>query len=78
MPNIETAIFIKSKKIILEYLKKENSASTEELIQYVSTQAEECRDKVPQALLALYREGKVIKKISKEKKAFVWFLQEKI
>ncbi len=73
--NIETTTFLKSKKIILDYLNMGNSATTEEMIQYVSTQAEECRDKVPQALLALSREGKVLKKISKEKRAFVWFIK---
>ena len=77
MRKIETATFFKSKKLILEYLQIHNLGSTEEIIQFVSENAEECRDKVPQALISLTREGKVMKELSKEKKAFVWFLQNK-
>ena len=71
---IETANFFKSKKLILEYLQKNKSGTTEEIIQFVSNNAEECRDKVPQALISLTRENNVIKELSKEKKAFIWYL----
>ncbi len=74
MTIIESVLFIKSKKLILEYLNEKNAETTEGLIKFVSQEAEECRDKVPQALISLSKEGKVVKKLSKEKKAFVWSL----
>ena len=71
---MESVTFIKSKKLIFAYLEKNKSGTTEELIEYVSKEAEECRDKVPQALLSLVRDGKVSKSLSKTKKAFIWSL----
>ena len=71
---IETQTFVKSKKLIMEFLAKKYSATTQELIEFVSNEAEECRDKVPQALLSLVREKKITKNLSKAKKAFVWSL----
>ena len=58
----------------MEFLAKKYSATTQELIEFVSNEAEECRDKVPQALLSLVREKKITKNLSKAKKAFVWSL----
>ena len=74
MINIESSIYVKSKKLILQYLENNNSATTQELIIWVSDHAEECRDKVPHALLSLAKEKKVSKILSKEKKGFVWTL----
>lgn len=49
-------------------------ATTGELITYVSKQAKECTDKIPQVLIALNKENKISKVVSKEKKGFVWSL----
>ena len=72
MIGIESSIYGKSKKLILYYLEEPGPATTEDLILWVSDQAEECRDKVPHALLSLAKEKKVTKIISKERKGFVW------
>lgn len=48
--------------------------STREIIELSLKESKDCRDKVPQALSMLNREGKIKKKISKEKKGFVWGL----
>ena len=74
---IESQTFVKSKKLILKFLEKKYFATTEELIEFVSNEAEECRDKVPQALLSLVRDKKITKDLSKAKKAFVWSLDMK-
>ena len=65
---------LKSRELILSYLEKNKSASTGELITFVSKEAKDCVDKVPQVLLTLSKEKKIVKVISKEKKGFIWSL----
>lgn len=74
MKTIASTLYFKSKKFILAYLETHESASTEELINYVSNQDAECRDKVPQALISMVKEKKIAKAISKEKKGFIWYI----
>ncbi len=69
----------KTKRLILILLHNDGPSTTEELI----TEAEslgiaECRDRLPGALAALNSEGKLTKKLSKEKKAIVWDLSDSV
>ena len=48
--------------------------STSEIIELAIKKSKDCKDQVPQALLLLNREGKVNKKLDREKKGFIWFI----
>ena len=54
-------------------------ATTEELIEETETLGiAECRDRVPSAIADLNAEGKLNKILSKEKRAIVWSLSDKV
>jgi hypothetical protein len=57
-------------------LKNLGEATTAEIIEEASKTAHDCKDRIPGVLVALEDEGKVVKKISKEKKAIVWRLAD--
>jgi hypothetical protein len=68
-----------TKQLILLLLHDMGPSSTEELI----AEAEilgiaECRDRVPGAIADLNGEGMLTKQLSKEKKAIVWDLSDKV
>ena len=50
------------------------SLSTSELIDLALKQSDDCRDKVPQVLKMLEKEGKLNKELSKVKKGYAWNL----
>ena len=60
---------MKAVYLLLEDL---GEASTEEVIQEAISVSSKCKDRVPSILIALEKEKKVLKRISKEKKAIVW------
>ena len=69
----------KTKRLILLLLNDMGPSSTEELIGEAETLGiAECRDRVPGAIADLNSEGKLTKKLSKEKKAIVWGLSDKV
>ena len=54
-------------------------ATTEKLIEEAETLGvAECRDRVPSAIADLNAEGKLNKKLSKEKHAILWSLSDKV
>ncbi|MHA2366330.1 MAG: hypothetical protein ACXAC7_20405 [Candidatus Hodarchaeales archaeon] len=64
------------KQTVLLILEDLGEASTAEIIEEAALLSNECKDRVPRSLLALYRDGKVNRRISKEKKAILWSLDE--
>ena len=68
-----------AKRLILFLLDDMGEATTEELIKEAETLGvAECRDRVPPSIAALYDEGMLNRKLSKEKKAIVWSLSDKV
>ena len=68
-----------AKRLILFLLEDMGEATTEELIKEAETLGvAECRDRVPPSIAGLYDEGMLKRKLSKEKKAIVWSLSEKV
>ena len=51
-------------------------ATTAEIIEEATKISVDCRDKIPSSLMSLYREKKVDKRISKERKGIIWFLRK--
>ncbi len=69
----------KTKQLILLLLNDMGPSSTEELISEAETLGiAECRDRVPAAIADLNSAGMLTKKLSKEKKAIVWGLSDKV
>ena len=65
-----------SKSRIIRILKTLGEATTTEIIVEASKEAVECKDRVPRTLVVLEREDKVTKRLSKEKKGYVWILAD--
>jgi hypothetical protein len=63
-----------SKKTITMILGDLGEATTAEIIDEASLVSRDCKDRIPKTLIALEKDKKVIKRISKEKKGFVWTL----
>lgn len=59
--------------IILEEL---GEATTAEIIDKAAQKSQNCKDRIPGALVDLEKEKRITKRISKEKKAIVWTLVE--
>ncbi len=69
----------KTKQLILLLLHDMGPSSTEELIAEAETLGiAECRDRVPGAIADLNGERMLTKQLSKEKKAIVWDLSDKV
>ncbi len=49
-------------------------ATTAEIIDKASVISHDCKDRIPNALVVLEKENRVVKRLSKEKKAIVWRL----
>ena len=62
------------KETITMILEDLGEATTAEIIVRASQVSQECKDRIPNTLVTLEKEKKVIKRISKEKKALVWTL----
>ena len=57
-------------------LKRVGAATTKEITEEAAKISAECPDRVPETLRELELENRVSKKLSKEKKGYVWFLIE--
>jgi len=62
------------KETITMILEDLGEATTAEIINESSRVSAECKDRIPEALRALEEEKKVTKRLSKEKKGYVWTL----
>lgn len=62
------------KETITMILKDLGEATTAEIIDESSRVSAECKDRIPEALSALEKENIVAKRLSKEKKGYVWTL----
>lgn len=62
------------KETITMILKDLGEATTTEIIDESSRVSAECKDRIPEALVALENDQKVTKRFSKEKKGYVWAL----
>lgn len=63
-----------TKNIILDILQHGSLLSTAEIIDLAIKKSNNCRDKIPQALVLLQNDGLIEKRLSKEKKGFIWKL----
>ncbi|MHA2334347.1 MAG: hypothetical protein ACXAEU_20135 [Candidatus Hodarchaeales archaeon] len=61
-------------KTVLLLLEDLGPSTTQELITEANTFSSECADRLPGTLVKLEKEGKIKKKLSREKKAIVWSL----
>ena len=62
------------KETITMILKQMGEATTTEIIDESSKVSAECKDRIPEALSAMEAENRVTKKLSREKKGYVWTL----
>ncbi len=62
------------KRTLTMILEEIGEATTAEIIDEASQKSRECKDRIPRTLIALEKDKKIIKRISKEKKAIVWTL----
>ncbi|MCK5238410.1 MAG: DUF4386 domain-containing protein [Candidatus Thorarchaeota archaeon] len=63
-----------SKSRVIKILKDLGEATTTEIIVEASKESLECKDRVPRTLKALEIDNEVTKRLSKEKKGYVWTL----
>ena len=63
-----------TKERLIRILKGMGEATTAEIIAEASKESNECKDRVPRNLIALEKEEVVTKRLSKEKKGYVWSL----
>ncbi|MHA1480582.1 MAG: hypothetical protein ACTSQZ_04070 [Candidatus Thorarchaeota archaeon] len=63
-----------SKSRVIRILRNLGEATTKEIIVEASKASLECKDRVPRTLKALEMDNEVTKRLSKEKKGFVWTL----
>lgn len=61
-------------KAILIILEDLGEASTAEVVEEVADLPNNCKDKAPSILMTLEKYKLISKKISKEKKAIVWYI----
>ena len=64
------------KETISMILEQIGEATTAEIMNESSMVSTECKDRIPDALRILESEGKVTKRLSKEKKGYVWSLAQ--
>jgi hypothetical protein len=62
------------KETITMILEEMGEATTTEIMEESSRVSAECKDRIPEALSAMEAENRVTKKLSKEKKGYVWTL----
>lgn len=63
-----------TKERVIRILEKMGEATTAEIIEEASKESQECKDRVPANLILLEGEGAITKRLSKEKKGYVWSL----
>jgi len=66
------------KQTVTMILEDLGEATTAEIIDEASQISRDCRDRIPGTLVALEKDKKVSKRISKEKSAIVWTLVSKM
>lgn len=65
---------IDSKELVIWTITQLNEATTTEIMEMASKISSECKDRLSATLASLLNEGKIQKKLSKEKKAIIWSL----
>ncbi|UCE09679.1 MAG: DUF4386 domain-containing protein [Candidatus Thorarchaeota archaeon] len=63
-----------TKERVVRILERLGEATTSEIIHEASKESDECKDRVPKNLIALENERVIAKRLSKEKKGYVWSL----
>ncbi|MHA2085573.1 MAG: DUF4386 domain-containing protein [Candidatus Thorarchaeota archaeon] len=63
-----------TKQRVIRILERLGEATTTEIINEASKESDECKDRVPRNLTLLEKEEVVTKKLSREKKGYVWTL----
>ncbi|MHA1958619.1 MAG: DUF4386 domain-containing protein [Candidatus Thorarchaeota archaeon] len=63
-----------TKERVIRILERLGEATTTEIIDEASKESSECKDRVPKNLIALENEEVVTKRLSREKKGYVWSL----
>jgi len=63
-----------TKERVIKILRHLGEATTSEIIEEASKESNECKDRVPRNLIILENEEVVTKRLSKEKKGYVWSL----
>jgi len=71
---MQVTIFWDPKMTVTMILEDLGEATTAEIIAKASHVSRECKDRIPGTLIALEKDNKVMKRVSKEKKAIVWTL----
>jgi len=63
-----------TKERVIKILERLGEATTKEIIAEASKESKECKDRVPSNLVALEQEEVVTKRLSKERKGYIWTL----
>ena len=63
-----------TKERVFRILERLGEATTIEIIEEASKEADECKDRVPRNLILMEKEEVVTKRLSREKKGYVWSL----
>jgi hypothetical protein len=63
-----------TKERVVQILERLGEATTSEIIEEASKESNECKDRVPRNLILLEKEEVVTKRLSKEKRGYVWTL----
>jgi len=63
-----------TKQRVIRILERLGEATTSEIIDEASKESDECKDRVPRNLILLEQEERITKRLSREKKGYVWTL----
>ncbi|MFX1261900.1 MAG: DUF4386 domain-containing protein [Promethearchaeota archaeon] len=63
-----------TKQRVIRILERLGEATTSEIIEEASKESDECKDRVPRNLILLEQEQRITKRLSREKKGYVWTL----
>ncbi|MFX0055554.1 MAG: DUF4386 domain-containing protein [Promethearchaeota archaeon] len=63
-----------TKQRVIRILERLGEATTSEIIEEASKESDECKDRVPRNLILLEQEERITKRLSREKKGYVWTL----
>ncbi|MHA2426085.1 MAG: DUF4386 domain-containing protein [Candidatus Thorarchaeota archaeon] len=63
-----------TKERVIKILERLGEATTSEIIEEASKESDECKDRVPRNLILLEQEERITKRLSREKKGYVWTL----
>jgi hypothetical protein len=62
---------------VILILEEKGELSTAEIVQEASKMSKKCKDSVPWTLISLEKKRKISKKLSKQKKGYVWYITNK-